>query len=323
MAASSAPRQMKTNRQVTIVMYHYVRDLVRSRFPAIKGLSVERFRRQLDHIQANYTPITVETLLRALESKDQGLPANAVLLTFDDGYSDHFANVFPLLDARGIQGAFFPPAQAVLEHKVLDVNKIHFVLASAPDPNRLLDRIFSSLDEFRSDHPLKTKDAYLRDLRGDHRYDPREVVMVKHLLQRELPGPVRAAIVQRLFAEYVTADETAFACELYMSMDQIACLQRHGMHIGSHSYSHAWLNHLAPDEQSVEIDRSLSFLQQLGISADNWTMCYPYGGFDQSLLQILQTRHCQLGFSVEAKVANLDADERLTLPRIDTNDLPS
>jgi len=31
-------------------MYHYVRDLKRSRFPAIRGLSVERFCRQPDYI---------------------------------------------------------------------------------------------------------------------------------------------------------------------------------------------------------------------------------------------------------------------------------
>ena len=102
-------------------MYHYVRDLKHSRFPAIKGLSLERFCRQLDYIQARYTPISVEKLLRALGSGGEDLPPNPILLTFDDGYSDHFANVFPLLDARGIQGCFFPPAQAVLEHTVLDV----------------------------------------------------------------------------------------------------------------------------------------------------------------------------------------------------------
>ena len=38
------------NQFVTIVMYHYVRDLERSRFPAIKGLSLDRFWRQLRYI---------------------------------------------------------------------------------------------------------------------------------------------------------------------------------------------------------------------------------------------------------------------------------
>lgn len=304
-------------------MYHYVRDLGRSRFPAIKGLSVERFRRQLDHIEAYYTPVSVEDVLAALASSKNELPPNAILLTFDDGYSDHFATVFPLLDARGIRGCFFPPAQAILEHKVLDVNKIHFVLASVPDAGALLDQVFSLLEEFRSEHALKTREEYLLAVRGEHRYDTREVTVLKRLLQRELPEPVRTEIVRRLFAEHVTADEAAFACELYMSMDQISCMRRHGMHIGSHGYTHAWLNHISPEAQATEIDRSVEFLEKLGIGKDDWTICYPYGGFNDSLLQILRDRGCRLGFSVEARIADLGVDDRLILPRLDTNDLPS
>jgi peptidoglycan/xylan/chitin deacetylase (PgdA/CDA1 family) len=304
-------------------MYHYVRDLARSRFPAIKGLSVERFRRQLDHIQTRYTPVTVEKLLGALRSRGEDLPPNPILLTFDDGYSDHFDNVFPLLDEGGIQGCFFPPAQVVLEHKVLDVNKIQFVLAVSPDAAVLLDRVFAWLDEFRSQYEINTKEGYLQTLSGEHRYDPREVVIFKRLLQRELPEQVRVEIVRRLFAEFVTADEAAFACELYMSVEQIACLRRHGMHIGSHGYSHAWLNHISPEAQACDIDRSLDFLERLGVTRDGWSMCYPYGGFNDSLLEILRARQCRIGFGVEPRVADLDVDDRLTLPRLDTNDLPS
>jgi peptidoglycan/xylan/chitin deacetylase (PgdA/CDA1 family) len=311
------------NRTVTIVMYHYVRDLERSRFPAIKGLSVERFRRQLDYIQVRYTPIAVEDLLEAVSSPGKDLPPNPILLTFDDGYSDHFATVFPLLHARGIPGCFFPPAQAILEHKVLDVNKIQFVLAVVPDAAALLDQVFSSLDELRSEHPLKTREDYLLAMTEEHRYDTREVTVLKRLLQRELPAPVRAEIVQRLFAAHVTADEAAFACELYMSVDQIDCMRSHGMHIGSHGYSHVWLDHVSAETQSVEIDRSLEFLQKIGVARDDWTMCYPYGGFNDSLLQILRARQCRLGFTVAARIADLDVDDRLTLPRLDTNDLPS
>jgi peptidoglycan/xylan/chitin deacetylase (PgdA/CDA1 family) len=311
------------NRTVTIVMYHYVRDLGHSRFPAIKGLSLERFSRQLDYIQAHYTPVSAETLLSALQSPEQALPPNALLLTFDDGYSDHFANVFPVLDARGIRGCFFPPAEAILEHKVLDVNKIHFVLASVRDPETLLHRVLKLVLEAAPDYPLQSKEHYCEKLGGDHRFDSREVVALKRLLQRELPEPIRQVVVPALFAEYVTTDETAFACELYLSPYQINCMLRNGMHFGSHGYSHAWLNHLSPEAQAVEIDRSLEFLKSFGIASDNWTICYPYGGFNDSLLQLLRSRGCRLGFSVEARVADLDQDERLTLPRIDTNDLPS
>ena len=311
------------SRTVTIVMYHYVRDLEHSRYPAIKGLSLQRFHRQLDYIQAHYTPVKVEDILDALSSPMKEMPPNPILLTFDDGYSDHFLNVFPQLDARGIQGCFFPPAQAVLEHRVLDVNKIQFVLAAVPQPEALLDRVFSWLPEFRSQYDLKTREAYFALVTETHRYDPHEVIVLKRLLQRELPEAVRTEIVRRFFAEYVTSDEKAFACELYVSVDQICCMRRHGMHIGSHGYTHAWLDHISPSEQAVEIDRSLEFLQRFGVGRDNWTMGYPYGGFNDSLLQVLRDRDCRLGFSVEPRLADLDIDDRLTLPRVDTNDLPS
>jgi peptidoglycan/xylan/chitin deacetylase (PgdA/CDA1 family) len=311
------------NRSVSIVMYHYVRDLEHSRFPAIKGLSLDRFRRQLDHIQAHYTPIRVEDLMEAVASPDAKLPPNAILLTFDDGYSDHFQNVFPLLDARGIQGCFFPSALAVRDHVVLDVNKIQFVLAAANDVDELLDETLAILDEFRSQFDLKTGEEYRALPVEEHRYDPREVIVWKRLLQRELPEQVRAEIVQRLFARYVTTDEAAFASELYLSLDQIGCMHRHGMHFGSHGYSHVWFNHVAYAIQAQEVDRSLDFLEETGVSTDRWTMCYPYGGFDSSTLEIVDRRKCALGFSVEPKVADLTIDHRLTLPRIDTNDLPS
>lgn len=311
------------NRTVTIVMYHYVRDLKRSRFPAIKGLSMERFRRQLDYIEAHFNPVTVEDILETMSAPERELPENSILLTFDDGYSDHFLNAFPILDDRGIQGCFFPSAKAVLEHVVLDVNKIQFVLAAVPDTAALLEQVFASLDEFRSEHALKGKEAYLLAVTEKHRYDPHEVTVLKRLLQRELPEAVRTEVVRRLFIEHVTSDEEAFACELYMSMDQIACLGRHGMHIGSHGYTHAWLNHIPLEAQAVEIDRSMEFLEKMGIGKDDWTICYPYGGFNDSLLQLLRGHQCRLGFTVETRVANLDVDDRLMLPRVDTNDLPS
>ena len=174
-----------------------------------------------------------------------------------------------------------------------------------------LDEVFDALAEFRLEYSLKSREAYLLTINEKHRYDPREVTIFKRLLQRELPEPVRTEIVRRLFAEHVTEDEAAFACELYMTEDQIACLARRGMHVGSHGYAHAWLNHLAPESQIIEVDRSLEFLQRFGISKDEWTICYPFGGVNDSLIQVLLGRKCRLGFTVEARTADLDVDGRL------------
>jgi hypothetical protein len=53
----------------------------------------------------------------------------------------------------------------------------------------------------------------------------------------------------------------------------------------------------------VTITRLLHRLQTLGIGKEGWTVCYPYGGFNDALLQILRARQCRLGFAVEARVA--------------------
>ena len=121
-----------TGSPLTVVMYHYVRPISRSRYPGIKGLELELFREQLGYIARHYTAVTMEAVVAAIRG-EESLPSNAALLTFDDGYRDHHDFVLPLLVEKGLQGSFFVPAKPVVSKCVLDVNKVHFILASASD----------------------------------------------------------------------------------------------------------------------------------------------------------------------------------------------
>jgi peptidoglycan/xylan/chitin deacetylase (PgdA/CDA1 family) len=306
---------------ITIVMYHYVRELEHSRFPEIKGLSTEQFREQITYIDKYYHVMSGDDLLDALRS-EAALPPRAALLTFDDGYADHFTQVFPILDQVGISGCFFPPAQCVLENQVLDVNKIHFILASVPNKQVLIDSIFSMLTEYQTKYCLKDKSYYWNKLAKSGRYDPAEIIFIKHLLQRELPQELRDLMINTLFEKYVTADEVSFAKELYMSLDQLRCLHQQGMYVGSHGYHHCWLDCLERAEQEQEVDRSLAFLTQVAGHSDDWMMCYPYGAYNDSLLSVLHSRGCKIGLTTRVGLANLDHHSPLELPRINTNDLP-
>ena len=308
-------------RQVTIVTYHYVRDLKNSRYPAVKALTVSKFKDQLVYIKRHYSVITMENLLDAHASGGE-LPANALLLTFDDGYADHFNTVFPILDNLGLQGSFFPPFKAVLEHEVLDVNKIHFILATVPDRKKLLREIFSELNAYRRNHKIKSNQQYVGLIAKDHRFDDRETLVVKRLLQRELPEKIRSKIVDKLFKKYVTKDEAAFASELYVTMDQLRCMKRNGMYIGGHGYSHCWLGRLAPSQQKKEVDMMIKNLDTIGVDTRHWVMCYPHASYDESLLKLLQKNGCVAGLDVVQKVADLSSDNIFLLPRLDTNDLP-
>lgn len=303
-------------------MYHFVRDLQGSRFPEIKGLDAKDFSGQLEYIVKHYNVVRMEDVLATLDDPSVELPERSLLLTFDDGYADHYQTVFPLLDRLGIQGSFFPPARAILERRVLDVNKIHFLLAASRDKARLVRAAEERIEDHRAGHDLPSLSELRARFAVPNRFDTAEVVYLKRVLQHALPEGVRATIVDELFGEVVASDETAFANELYATLEQLRCMRRHGMYIGSHGYGHYWLDNLPAAEQETEVATSLEFLSEIGCDPSNWVMCYPYGAYDASLLEVLERHGCRAGLTTEVTVADLNASDRFELGRIDTNDLP-
>lgn len=299
-------------------MYHYVRDLARSRYPSIRAQKLQAFKDQLDYIAAHYEAVTMEQVVAAVRG-DEGLPDNACWLTFDDGYADHFTNVFPALEARGWQGSFFPPALPILEGRVLDVNKIHFILASEPDTGQIVEALRKEVEEARVEGEVQENwEAYVARYMTVCHLDSPEVLFIKSMLQKGLPEKVRNRICDSLFSRFVTSDEAAFAAELYLSVDQARTMIRCGMAFGSHGYTHQWLGALDSDAQAHDVDRSLDFLQHLGVEPNDWTICYPYGSYDDDTLNIVRNRGCALGLTTRESVANLDSDCALELPRVDT-----
>jgi peptidoglycan/xylan/chitin deacetylase (PgdA/CDA1 family) len=264
----------------------------------------------------------MEDLIEANAELSVELPPNAILLTFDDGYIDHFANVFPALDEARIQGSFFPPGKAICEQLVLDVNKIHFVLAEVHDKSKIVDRIYNEISANKEKLKLHSPESYYKKLAVPNRYDTAEVIFIKRILQRELPATFRHEIVNKLFQEFVTQDENGFSAELYMSLEQLSCMRRNGMYIGNHGYNHSWLNMLSREDQEMDIERSLGFLDTMGCSLKDWVMCYPYGGYNDSLIEVIKKAGCCLGLNTDVNIADLKNTNPYTLPRINTNDIP-
>ena len=310
------------NTKVTIVMYHYVRDLKNSKFPDIKGLDVSLFESQLKYLIRHYNIITMEQMIDAINGMGL-LPEKSVLLTFDDGYSDHYKYVFPILRKNNVQGSFYLPAKAIEENEVLDVNKIHFILAACRDKIRITNDLSDLLKVHKEKYSLNDYGYYYRKLAKQSRYDTAEVIFIKRLLQVELNEELRSKITNILFKKYVSTSESSFSQELYLNMEQIKIMLDSGMHFGSHGYEHIWLNTLSEVAQRHEIDKSLSFLSEIGCDLKTWTMCYPYGAFDKTLIKILEENKCQLALTTNVNVADISYENKYVLSRLDTNDLPT
>ncbi len=304
---------------VTIIMYHYIRDLQNSRFPEIKGLDTIKFSGQIDYLKKHYNFVTMEEVIHCMETKDN-LPPKAVLLTFDDAYTDHYLNVFPILDEYQIQGSFYAPVKAITEHVVLDVNKIHFILASQTDQYAIIKDIQLWLAKYQKEYKLESFDYYYKKLAYSGRYDRKDIIFIKRLLQVELDEEVRIQLVDMLFLKYVGISESAFSRELYMDKKQLKTMLRHGMHIGSHGFNHYWWNHLSKEQLAVEIDLSIKFLDEIGVDMTSWTACYPYGSYDQKSVDMLGEKGCKIALTTEVRIADLEKDHRFLMPRFDTND---
>lgn len=311
---------MSDNR-VKVVMYHYVRKIKDSKYPGIKGLEFDLFREQIAWLIKNFSVITIDDALEQFESNKAILPENACLLTFDDGYSDHYEYVLPILKKYGVQGSFFIPAKTILEKTVLDVNKIHFILAIG-DVKEIISKVFNIMEQYRKEGwKIEPNEQLFKKLAVTERFDTKEVVFVKRLLQNELPEQIRHSITSKLFQECVKMSEEEFSEELYLNMGQIQYMKECGMYIGPHGYQHYWLGEIKEEEMQKDIDVSLNALASF-IDSNRWVMNYPYGSYNQAVIDYIKKKGCKMAFSTEVAEAVLNGESRYTIPRFDTNDFP-
>lgn len=303
-----------------ISMYHYTRDLLHSRYPKIKGLDLHLFRHQIEFMKNNFKVVTMEQVMDAVEGRCD-LPEKALLLSFDDGYIDNYTFALPVLEEFGVQGSFFVPAKTVVSHQLLDVNKIHYILACANEKNLITD-VIREMDYYRgSEYQYASTEELFMEHAVANRFDTKEIVFVKKMLQTVLPEKLRNTITSNLFEKYVGISEKQLAYELYMTDDQIRTMKRHGMFIGIHGYDHYWLGNLEESQMRKDILQALNALEEF-IDKKRWVMNYPYGSYNQAVVDYVKEQGACIGLTTEFRVADLCIDSSLELPRLDCNDFP-
>ena len=308
--------------QCTIINYHYVRDTKFTSPYNLKTRSINEFQNQVDYFKKYFHFITINDCIDAINNKIL-LPENSALLTFDDGYIDHYENVFPILQERDIKGSFFIPTKVLKNRKVLDVNKIHFLLAKITDAKKLIKIIFKYLDHYRKEYLLESNEYLFKKLAHANRWDSKEIRFIKLLLQTELPSILRKKIINKLFLTYVTKDKKAFAEELYMSIKQVKHMIESGMYIGWHGSEHNRMSKLSIDDQEKEIIQAIDFFKEIGSQNQNLIISYPYGDYNNSLIKKLKRNNFDMGLTVKVGIAQMNKNNAFELPRLDTNDFPT
>lgn len=309
--------------EALVVMYHYVRDTERTPYPALNALRVSDFGAQLAWLAERWSPITYPVF--EASGTGAGLPRGAALLTFDDGFVDHYTTVFPMLRQRGWAGVFFVAGAALDDPpRLLNVHKTHFLLA-ALGAERFAAEVQDAVAACGagvSGSPA-SQGNNLTWQSGVYRYDQSPDLAAKHLLNYELPFKDADDVLSRLFDRHI-GDEVAFARELYLSHDMIQEMAAAGTTFGFHTQSHRVLSRLDREAQRRELLHGVARLRDLTGQA-SVPFCYPYGHphtYNADTLAVLREAGYGMAFNTVRRLARPATDPPFEIPRFDTRDLP-
>jgi peptidoglycan/xylan/chitin deacetylase (PgdA/CDA1 family) len=248
---------------------------------------------------------TVLPLVEALAGlRESRLPPRSVVLTFDDGYYDFYARVFPALKARGL------PATVYLTTYYCDHNRpvfgliCSYLLWKARNAGSLNIR------------PL-TGEAQTFSLAREDTRRAAGRALVKAAERQQLSSAQKDQLAARL-AELVGVDYTAIAAKRIlhlMNMTEVSQLARQSVDFQLHTHRHRCPRDA--DSFSREIlDNRLRIERYTGHPARHF--CYPSGDYEGQFLPWLQRDAVASATTCNPGLATADCSP-LLLPRfIDT-----
>ena len=202
-------------------------------------LSVSEFENDLDSLQRNFRPATVEQVIRY--SNSTGIPDERLFFpTFDDGLSECFYHIAPILKKRGTQAAFFVNPDFIDNKSLFHRHKASLILnrISAGKINQAAKSEAENI--IQQQGKQQTLDTYLHRARfSDHA-----------TLDR------LATIFEIDFADFLAREKP------YMTLEQIRQLQSDGFLIGAHSMDHREFFESSELEIMEQIASSLTFLMK-------------------------------------------------------------
>lgn len=305
-------------------MYHYVRYAQKA-LPHFTFLHRDDFLSQLKFLKREIGLVHKEKFLEWVGDPASIDEPKGVILTFDDGFADHYLNVAPILAEENAWGIFYIPTSVVSGDRILNVHKIHLILGHLGS-NKCLSLLNQTTtasmfsDELRSKFESKTYTRQQSSTESTKLFKRALNYYSDYRWQTELLDRI---VVESGISESLWSD---LCSDLYMTAEMIQSLHKSGHIVGSHSVSHRLMSRLPTSEQRVEIDLSLATLRAI-IKEPVRTFCYPYGGFHSFTREtesLLREAGVEFAFNVEHRdLATNDALTRpFALPRYDCNHFP-
>ena len=302
-------------------MYHYIKELKSTSFKNFKFLEYSDFQKQINFFEKKFNILSFDDFRSILKSKK--FPKKpSILLTFDDGYIDHYKYAFPLLSKKKIKACFFSPTSIFKKNHFLEVNKVHIILDKFQDRDQLLKIIMAELKKISDiDTDILIKNVLLDVKNSTHRFDDKKTLMVKYLLQHSIPEKFRIQLLKKLFGITILKSKLSEIENFYINKNNLLEMLKGGMHFGSHGHLHLKFDKLNLVKAEKEIQDSLKNFEALGLHEKIKTLCYPYGNYDHKTIQLLKKYNIEYGFTINpGSIFSGSSISDYELPRYDTND---
>ena len=249
-----AVEQVASAPVLLVLNYHRVGDPGECPYdPGTYSATADQFDAQIAYLKRRFR---IVSLPEALELLDGGTRTPAILITFDDGYSDNYKVAFPILKSHGISGTFFLPTAFVGSDRLPWWDAIAYMIRNTKRPSIKLD--------------------YPAPLEVDARVFRRTLRMVLRLFKS--PAMMDA---DRFFEQLSAAtgiEAPARSAEpLFMDWAAVKDMAASGMEFGSHTHSHDLLARLTPERQLWELQHSRECIRRYG-GIDVTTLAFPVGG---------------------------------------------
>jgi peptidoglycan/xylan/chitin deacetylase (PgdA/CDA1 family) len=287
-----------SGRRVTIVTYHRVTkgtiDDIDDALPYL-FTSAASFQEHLRFYQQWYRVITFGELLRY--AKDDAVPWNCLIITFDDGYADNYHTAYPLLLTMQLPATFFLP-----------VDKI----GMRPVKAYWWDRLYHYFTRLRkrddAESVLPKLDPRLASWYRDFVEDPSGLFARLNAWDSVKIDALLDGMQQEL----------CFDCEAMERSNATVDWQQIGamngrIEVGSHTCSHCNLTTIDPAQQADEIGRSKKTIEQ---HTDRKVIAfsYPCGKYEDALKSAV--RDAGYDFAVTTEPGVNDLRDRFALKRI-------
>jgi peptidoglycan/xylan/chitin deacetylase (PgdA/CDA1 family) len=218
-----------------ILSYHRVND---DDDPFFGSVPIRVFERHMAYLASTYHVLSVEDLVE--RGRCGNIPANALAITFDDGYKDNLTHAAPILVRLGLSATIFVATGLIGTAEVPWFDRLAFAFKST--------KIMRWSAPWGEMLDLRSRSNRLRALELTLAYFKR------------LPDLEMRETLESLLTAFGVTDRTGFK-DLMLSWDDVNALAGLGFSIGAHTVHHPILSRVSVERARTEIDGSRTMIE--------------------------------------------------------------